>query len=49
MLLFGDLFGFLSDNGYRPVQFEPGFADEKTEQLLQIDGIFHRIQPRQAR
>lgn len=42
-LLFIDLFRFLIDNGYRPVQFEPGFADEATQHLLQMDGIFRRI------
>lgn len=42
-LLFIDLFRFLVDKGYRPVQFEPGFADEATQHLLQMDGIFRRV------
>lgn len=42
--LFGDIFGFLTDKGYRPVQFEPGFADANSQRLLQVDGIFHRLE-----
>lgn len=35
----------LYEKGYRAVSLEPGFADRKTGQLLQVDAMLHRFQP----
>jgi FkbM family methyltransferase len=42
-LSFIDMYQLLYQKGYRLVAVEPGFTDEDTGQLLQIDGIFHRL------
>jgi len=42
-LLFDEMYQHLYQKGYRLVAVEPGFTDEKTGQLLQLDGIFHRM------
>jgi len=42
-LLFNEMYQLLYQKGYRMVAIEQGFADEKTGQLLQVDGIFHRF------
>lgn len=42
-LLFDQLYKLLYDRGYRLLALEPGFTDLDTGQLLQADGIFHRI------
>lgn len=42
-LLFDQMYDFLYQQGYRLIAVEPGFTDEKTGQLLQLDGIFHRM------
>ncbi|MDT8388828.1 MAG: FkbM family methyltransferase [Thiogranum sp.] len=42
-LLFDQLYKLLYDRGYRLMALEPGFTDPDTGQLLQADGIFHRI------
>ncbi len=39
------LLPLLYGKGYRAVSLEPGFADRKTGQLLQVDAILHRFQP----
>lgn len=41
--LFGELYTYLFDLGYRMVGIEPGFEDQASGQLLQVDGIFHRF------
>jgi FkbM family methyltransferase len=41
-MAFGDLYAYMLDLGYRLVSVEPGFVDQKTGQVMQIDGIFHR-------
>ncbi len=40
--LFRELYELLEEKGYTLVFIEPAFADERTGQVLQIDGIFHR-------
>lgn len=42
-LLFNEMYQHLYQKKYRLVAVEPGFTDEDTGQLLQIDGIFHRM------
>lgn len=42
-LLFDEMCGFLKSLGYLLVSMEPAFTDERTGQLLQVDGIFHRF------
>jgi len=42
-LLFNEMYNLLYDKGYRLISIEPGFSDKETEQLLQVDGIFHRF------
>jgi FkbM family methyltransferase len=42
-LLFDEMYGLLCQKGYALVALEPGFTDEETGQLLQVDGIFHRM------
>lgn len=41
-LLFDEMYQKLADEGYELVALEPGFTDEKTGRLMQVDGIFHR-------
>ena len=41
-MTFIDLCQLLLGKGYVIVGLEPGFADPRTGQLLQADGIFHR-------
>jgi len=43
-LLFLELFNQMSEKGYGLISLEPGFSDAKTGQLLQVDGIFQRLQ-----
>ena len=43
MVLFDKIYEILYQKGYRLVSIEPGFSDKETGQLLQFDGIFHRI------
>ncbi len=40
--LFYEMVGFLQDQGYTLIAVEPGFSDERTGQMLQVDGIFVR-------
>ncbi len=42
-LLFNEMYSSLSEKGYRLVSVESGFSDITTGQLLQVDGIFHRL------
>jgi len=42
-LLFNEMYQLLIDKGYQLIAIEPGFTDSKTGQLMQVDGIFHRI------
>ena len=41
---FVEMSQLLLDKGYTMVGLEPGFADPRTGQLLQADGIFHRAE-----
>ena len=41
--LFDEMYHFLYQKGYRLIAIEAGFTDEETGQLLQFDGIFHRM------
>lgn len=43
-LLFDEMYRVLYQKGYSIVSIEPGFTNEATGQLLQVDGIFHRFQ-----
>jgi FkbM family methyltransferase len=42
-MLFPQMHSLLSGLGYNLLSIEPGFTDSKTGQLLQIDGIYHRL------
>ena len=42
-LLFNELYNLLCSKGYTLVALEPGFSDNNSGQMLQIDGIFHRF------
>ena len=37
-----EMYSLLNKKGYSLVSIEPGFHDENTGELLQVDGIFHR-------
>ena len=41
-MLFDEMYRFLYEKGYRLVALEPGFTNDDTGELLQVDGIFHR-------
>lgn len=41
-VLFPELLSFMSAQGYTLMLLEPGFGDDRTGQLLQVDGIFFR-------
>lgn len=45
-LLFPEMHRFLSERGYRMVAVEPGFMDRTTGELLQVDGIYRRLEGR---
>jgi hypothetical protein len=40
---FDALYSLMQDHGYTMVAMIPGFSDQNTGQLLQVDGIFHRF------
>jgi len=42
-LLFPAMYKLMKDKGYELVHIEPVFHDRQTGQLLQVDGIFHRL------
>lgn len=44
-VLFADLLEFATRRGFTLMSLEPGFADERTGQLLQVDGVFFRATP----
>jgi FkbM family methyltransferase len=44
--LFADLLEWVTRRGFTLMSLEPGFADERTGQLLQVDGVFFRAAPR---
>ena len=41
--LFDEMYKLLCREGYCIVSIEPGFSDKESGQLLQVDGIFHRL------
>ena len=41
--LFHEMCALMSDKGYTLVAIENGFSDPASGQLLQVDGIFHRM------
>ena len=45
--LFHEMFNLLYKKGFVLVHVEPGFTDPSTGQILQVDGIFQRIQRKQ--
>jgi hypothetical protein len=47
--LMDEMWARLRGMGYQMVSIEPGFADDRTGLLLQVDGIFHRIRDGAAR
>lgn len=42
-LLFNEMCSLMSTKGYTLVAIENGFSDQTSGQLLQVDGIFHRL------
>lgn len=42
-LLFNDMCSFMNNIGYTLIAIENGFSDPASGQLLQVDGIFHRL------
>jgi hypothetical protein len=42
-ILYMEMINWLIQKGFSLVSLEPGFANASTGQLLQVDGIFHRI------
>jgi FkbM family methyltransferase len=42
-LLFNDMCIFMAEQGYTLIAIETGFSDPDSGQLLQLDGIFHRL------
>lgn len=42
-LLFSEMCIFMNEKGYSLVSIETGFSDPVSGQLLQVDGIFHRL------
>lgn len=42
-LLFPQLFELIADHGFTLMSLEPGFANDRTGQLLQVDGVFFRL------
>ena len=43
--LFNDLYSLLVNKGYELMSIEPGYFNETTGQMLQVDGIFYRYPP----
>ena len=44
--LFPEMSLLMAEKGYRLVGVETGFSDPDSGELLQVDGIFHRAEPR---
>jgi FkbM family methyltransferase len=42
-LLFNEMCGLMNKKGYTLVAIENGFSDPASGQLLQLDGVFHRL------
>lgn len=42
-LLFSDMCNLLGRKGYSLVSIETGFSNQQSGQLLQVDGVFHRL------
>ena len=42
-LLINEMYSLLNEKGYSLVSIEPGFHDKNTGELLQVDGVFHRL------
>jgi hypothetical protein len=42
-LLFDEMYMLMSEKGYRLIAIEPGFLDQVTGQIFQVDGLFHRF------
>ena len=42
-LLFPEMCGLMKEKGYTLIAIENGFTDPSSGQLLQVDGIFHRL------
>jgi FkbM family methyltransferase len=42
-LLFNELYILMGNKGYTLIALEDGFSDPASGQLLQVDGIFHRL------
>lgn len=42
-VLFPEMHNFMREVGYRLVALEPTFSDQTSEELLQVDGIFRRL------
>lgn len=42
--LFAEMLHIMAEKGYNLIAIEPGFTNPDTGQLLQVDGIFHRLQ-----
>ena len=42
-LLFNELYSLMNSKGYVLLSIENGFSDPISNQLLQVDGIFHRL------
>ena len=44
-ILFDEMSRYLMEKQYILVSLEPGFSDPKTGRLLQVDGVFSRVEP----
>lgn len=42
-VLFDELYGYMTNKGYKMVAILPGFSRQSSGQMLQVDGIFHQI------
>lgn len=42
-LLFDEMCALMSEKGFSLLAIETGFSDEESCQLMQVDGIFHRV------
>lgn len=43
--LIEQLIGRLRTAGFDPIHFQPGFVDPSSGDILQVDGLFHRVKP----
>ena len=42
--LFGEVVSYLDERGFALLGLEPGFTDSRTGALLQVDGLFARVE-----